>query len=156
MTHYWCYMHVTRYIIYISIYICKVLGRSYFAIDILYCRNMLTVLDGWCSGRQSCNIDVSDLHEFRSVCIMDLPSYLQARYTCVPGKWKTASWVYLRLLFTEIYIQFLKFTTETNNKSSKYLSTHCGLVMPYGNLDLDHHCLGQGLGASASINLNQY
>ena len=104
---------------YIYIYTLAKYLLDYMLPWMLYCRNMLTMLDGWCSGRRSCNVHVSDLHEFRSVCLMDLPSYLQARYTCESGKWKIAMFISV-ILFTTIYIQLLMFTSETNNKSSKY------------------------------------
>ena len=59
----------------------------FFILMVSYCRNILTVLDGLCSGRHGCNVKVSDLNEFRSACTRQLPGYLQAKYTCETGQW---------------------------------------------------------------------
>ena len=53
---------------------------------LLFCSNVLSVLDQWCSGRQTCKLRVSLLLEFRKSCEEDLASYLQARYSCESGQ----------------------------------------------------------------------
>ena len=45
-------------------------------------------LDMWCSGRQGCERDISDLNKQygqRKPCPRDFRSYLEASYYCVPG-----------------------------------------------------------------------
>ena len=49
--------------------------------------DVLMHLDGICSGRQSCSLDIQDetlqkLHP----CPKELMSFLEAEYSCVPGK----------------------------------------------------------------------
>lgn len=48
--------------------------------------DVLSFLDNKCSGRQQCNVYVADpfLHN-KKPCGMDLASYLEAAYSCVPG-----------------------------------------------------------------------
>ena len=54
---------------------------------LLFCSNVLHVLDQWCSGRYHCRVKVTDLVDFKT-CTEDLTSYLQARYTCESGEFK--------------------------------------------------------------------
>ena len=47
--------------------------------------DILGVLDGMCSGRRSCDVDVRDLMvSGQKPCPKDLRSYLEAQYTCLP------------------------------------------------------------------------
>ena len=54
---------------------------------LLYCdSDVQHHMDMWCSGLQSCHIDVNDFVKILNPCANDLRSYLQARFTCIPGK----------------------------------------------------------------------
>ena len=48
--------------------------------------NVLGMLDAWCSGRPSCDREVSDLNKELSPCPKDYRSYLEAGNHCVPGR----------------------------------------------------------------------
>ena len=49
--------------------------------------NILDSFDRWCSGRPSCDIEVSDLlTRVSQPCPKDLRNYLEASYSCVKGK----------------------------------------------------------------------
>ena len=51
-----------------------------------FCSDMLSILDKKCSGRSSCQFAVNSLVFETKPCPIELRSYLQARYTCLPGK----------------------------------------------------------------------
>ena len=47
--------------------------------------DMLPVVDSYCSGRWSCEVDIRDLMvSGQKPCPKDLRSYLEAQYTCLP------------------------------------------------------------------------
>ena len=50
-------------------------------------RDVLLLMDRFCSGQHSCRFKVAQLEEFTSPCPSDMVSYLQARYTCLEGGW---------------------------------------------------------------------
>ena len=60
-----------------------------------FCSSVLHVLDQRCSGRYDCAVKVSDLVDFKDACTEELTSYLQARYTCEPGKLNISMLLYL-------------------------------------------------------------
>jgi hypothetical protein len=47
--------------------------------------NVLDIMDGRCSGRRSCIVDVVALIDRQQPCPFDLQSYLEVNYTCVKG-----------------------------------------------------------------------
>ena len=57
-------------------------------VGVLFCSDILPVLDQWCSGRQACRFEVALLVRLANSCPEELTSYLQARYTCETGKWQ--------------------------------------------------------------------
>ena len=48
--------------------------------------DLLPVMDGLCSGRRSCEIEIRDLMTLTNPCPDEVRSYLQAKYTCLPGE----------------------------------------------------------------------
>ena len=55
--------------------------------DLLF-SDVLHAMDKWCSGKHSCRVAVRDfiMERTENSCPFELRSYLQARYTCLPGK----------------------------------------------------------------------
>ncbi len=52
-------------------------------------KDALADMDGWCSGRERCDVDVDrddniQLNE-GNTCIKEVTSYLEVEYTCVKG-----------------------------------------------------------------------
>ena|SRR6218665_381395 len=55
--------------------------------DFLGCEvDAINLLDGICSGRRSCQFSVITLREMVKPCPGDLPSYLEATYSCLTGR----------------------------------------------------------------------
>ena len=48
--------------------------------------NVLTYLDGLCSGRSHCTMKIVDLAHVKQPCPADVTSYLEASYSCHPGE----------------------------------------------------------------------
>ena len=44
-------------------------------------------MDRWCSGRQACDVAVVSLVTVTQPCPLEFSSYLEASFTCVPGKY---------------------------------------------------------------------
>ena len=55
-------------------------------LPILCCSDVQQQMDTLCSGLQSCRIAVHHSVGIIDPCSSELRSYLQARYTCIPGK----------------------------------------------------------------------
>ena len=49
-------------------------------------RDVLPAMDKWCSGLVSCALPIALFVAMTNPCHTQLRSYLQARYTCIPGK----------------------------------------------------------------------
>ena len=58
--------------------------------EFLGCANdVLHIVDRWCSGRQQCNVMVTnddDLEAANVNCLESLKKYLKLVYSCLPGK----------------------------------------------------------------------
>ena len=48
--------------------------------------DVLGYMDSKCSGKQKCSLGVNDIDLHATPCPKDYKSYLEASYTCVPGK----------------------------------------------------------------------
>ena len=48
--------------------------------------DIITIVDRMCSGRTACEFAVNTLVLETEPCPMELRSYLQASYICIPGK----------------------------------------------------------------------
>jgi hypothetical protein len=52
-------------------------------------KNIITLMDAFCSGRHSCEVSVSSIHDnLRSdplPCVAQLRGYMEASYSCVKG-----------------------------------------------------------------------
>ena len=49
--------------------------------------DVLPELDRRCSGKSECSFPVTSLQDVASPCPQDLMSYLEASYSCLPGKY---------------------------------------------------------------------
>ena len=52
----------------------------------IFCSDIIAILDKMCSGRTSCEVAVNALVFETKPCPMELRSYLQASYICIPGR----------------------------------------------------------------------
>ena len=53
--------------------------------------DVLSILDGFCSGRQSCSVNANDLNlmtEKAKVCPSDMAGYLAPSYKCIKGEYQ--------------------------------------------------------------------
>ena len=58
--------------------------------EFLGCTNdVLPILDRWCSGKETCKIEVGNLESANENCLDILIKYLKVEYTCLNSKWLT-------------------------------------------------------------------
>ena len=91
----------------------------------VFCRDVLLIMDRFCSGQQSCSVRVVKLEEFTSPC-PDMNSYLQAMYTCLEGKWS-----YL-MIGSDLGKHYLHFLSCLIIVIISYLLYHCVFAVAYG------------------------
>ena len=101
-------------------------------------------MDKWCSGKYSCRVNVPDfiMDRTENPCPFELRSYLQARYTCLPGKDHVQMWPQ--------YIYLSSSTSEINNSCNNIIYYILSVINP------GEHCCQFGedhirIGASEGV-----